>query len=155
MLEPLFLQLSLQQLVTSATHFHPSCHRQDSLLDLVLSSIPAMVSSTSVLPPLGNSDHGVVRCLADLSLCSHHVKSRLTRIWAYDKADMTKLNKTLRSADWSPVTTAPSIDDAWIAWKRIFLEIVNQHLPSKVVSQVKRKQPWITKNLEKVICEKH
>ena len=76
LLEPLFLQLSLQQLVTLATHFHPSCHRQDPLLDLVLSSSPAMVSSTPVLPPLGNSDHGVVRCLADLSLRSHRVKSR-------------------------------------------------------------------------------
>ena len=68
---------------------------------------------------------------------------------------MAKLNNALVSADWSSVVTTPSIDDAWHAWKTTFLVIVNKIVPSKMVSKVKQKQPWITADLEKVIREKH
>ena len=158
-LQPLFLQLSLQQLMSSATRFQTSQSSgrepRDSLLDLVLTSNAALVSSTSVLPPIGSSDHAAVRCALQLSTRSSPAQSRLTRIWVYEKADLRELNNVLDSSDWSPVATAPSVDAAWLAWKSIFLDKVNKHVPSKVVSRLKRKQPWITADLEKVIREKH
>ena len=95
-LEPLFLQLSLQQLLSSATRFQPSQSSgrepRDSLLHLVLTSNAALVSSTSVLPPIGSSDHAVVRCALELSTRSSPAQSGLTRIWAYEKADLRELN---------------------------------------------------------------
>ena len=140
-LEPLFLQLSLSQLVSSPTHFQSSCSGRDSLLDLVLSSASELVASTSVLPPLGNSDHAVISCILRMFPQTRFATSRLRRIWAYDKVDGAKLNNALVSADWSSVVTTPSIDDAWHAWKTTFLDCVNKFVPSKMVSKVKQKQP--------------
>ena len=155
LLEPLFLQLSLQQLVSSATHFLPSRPGCGSLLDLVLASRPDLVSSTSILPPLGSSDHAVIHCQLQFSPATRRGKSRLTRIWAFEKADLSKLNNALFSSDWSTVASATSVDDAWCAWKTIFLDVINKFIPSKLVGRVKRKQPWISPALEKVIREKH
>ena len=78
------------------------------------------MASTSVLPPLGNSDHSFISCILRMFPQTRFATSRLRRLWAYDKVDVAKLNNALVSADWSSVVTTPSIDDSWHAWKTTF-----------------------------------
>ena len=63
-LEPLFLQLGLQQCVSSPTHLSPD-GTLGSLLDLALASPPSLVSRVDAHPPLGSSDHLLVLCQLD------------------------------------------------------------------------------------------
>ena len=60
-LEPLFLQMGLHQCVESPTHLQPD-GSLGSLLDLVLTTTPNLISNLSTLPPLGSSDHLCVTC---------------------------------------------------------------------------------------------
>ena len=119
-LEPMSLQLGLQQFVTFPTRL-----RNDggcgSCIDLVFCSSPGLVKTLSPVSPLGNSDHVMVDCVFHVQPAVGQMGSRLLGIWIYDKAEFVRLKKSLSDADWSEVYTAPDIDLAWAAWKKNFL----------------------------------
>ena len=63
----------------------------------------------------------------------------LQQIWSYAKADIKSLNATLDRADWSTTLSAPTIDEAWSAWKTTLLAAARKAIPSKKVRHTKRK----------------
>ena len=152
-LEPTTLQLGLHQLVPFATHLHPD-GSLGSCIDLVFSSSSQCCQSVKSLPPLGSSDH--VRI--EFSRCFQPIVTegdgRLRGIWSFDKADFQKLNSSLSSRDWSAVSEAATVNDAWKAWKEIFMSEVDKAIPSKVVSKSKPKLPWISTKLRELIKAK-
>ena len=112
-LEPVLLQLGLHQLVTTSTHLS-SDGGLGSLLDLVLTSTPSIVSNVSTTPPLGSSDHLAVLCL--LNIAADRVSQGVSRrIWSFDRADFNQLNKILNEAAWPDVFDAPDMNAAWEA----------------------------------------
>ena len=112
-LEPVFHQLGLSQCVDFPTHLGND-GRLRSLLDLVHVSDRALLWGTSALPPL-KSDHIMLELTLALRV-SVNPSARSRRIWLYDNADFEKINKLLSNPDWSTVSTAPDIDQAWAAW---------------------------------------
>ncbi len=156
LLEPLFYSLGLHQSLSSPTHLRAD-GSLGSLLDLVVTNDPNLISDVSTHPPIGSSDHLVVECATNLrkeGTPQQTSPSLARRIWCYDKADCSALNKHLLSLDWPDVLTASDIDSAWIAWKSSFLSTVKKYIPSKVIKKVKPKNPVVTKDIENVIKEK-
>lgn len=153
MLEQTFLQLGLHQMVDTPTHLSNdgSIH---SLLDLVLVSSANFVSKITTLPPLGSSDHLAVFCSLKFSPTRSR-RGRTRTIWNYKKADFEKINKLLSDADWSDVSSAPNIDEAWSSWQSRLLSIVRKEVPSKTIANVKPKKPYLTPDIERAIKEKH
>ena len=88
---------------------------------MIFTSSPQCCQAIKTLPPLGSSDHVRIECSLHLQLSLVQGSVRLRRIWYFEKADFGKLNKTLADCDWSLVSNAATINDAWMAWKSIFL----------------------------------
>ena len=151
-LEPLFLQMGLHQCVESPTHFQPD-GSLGSLLDLVLTTTPNLISKLSTLPPLGSSDHLCVTCHLNVNP-SRSIRSLPKRIWNYEKADVRELNNALANADWNIVDNS-DIDSALSAWNETFLSIVSKFVPSKIIRTIKKKNPFVNKDIETAIKEKH
>ena len=152
-MEPAFLSPGLHQHISQRTHLSPN-RSPCSLLDLVLSTDARLVLSADIVPPLGSSDHLGVLCRLDLTPRSSN-GSRLRKVWCYDKADFSKLNKELLSSDWSASNAAPDVDTAWSAWVDIFLRAVSHHVPSKFIKSVSPKLPWMSPSIEAEIKKKH
>ena len=93
---------------------------------MILSSVPDAVSMVAAHPLLGKSDHCVVQCSFDFHLSTRPVSSRVRRLWAYSEADFADINKCLQAADWSYVSSAPSVDIAWAAWTSTFLDVISK-----------------------------
>ncbi len=154
-LEPVFLHLGLTQFVDQPTHVRPNAGNIcGSTLDLILSSSPTLVSLVECLPPLGRSDHCVLKASFNFQLSTPPRKIRLRRIWAYDKVDIGSLNNCLQTADWTSLSSAPTIDSAWSAWKSVFWDLVHTHVPSKLLARPRAQAPWMTDVLRGLIKEK-
>ena len=151
-LEPVFLQQGLHQHVSAATHLSAGSGL-GSLLDLVLSSAPHIVSNVSTNPPLGSSDHLALLCQLDVR-ADCVIRGVGRRIWSYDKADFSELNKALNKAAWPDVFDEPNVDAAWDSWQSLFLAMVSKYVPSKVVKRINHKSPFVTATIEKAIKEK-
>ena len=153
-LEPVFQQLGLHQCIGFPTHVRDNSGRPSSLLDLVLLSDPSLLLQASDLPPLGRSDHAIVDCIFSLqppAASPRHAR----RFWMYDQADFELINDRLSNFDWSGVAAAENIDQAWTTWKDLFMSVVTQEVPTRIVGKPKPKLPWIDGKLRKLIREKH
>ena len=153
-LAPLFFQLGLRQCVSTPTRLL-SDGRLDSLLDLVITNVSQLVLSTETLPPLGSSDHLCVFCELDLSV-HQKVNNSTTRrrIWRYDRVDFEDLNSILVNADWVQALQTEDVNDAFSMWTSKFFGIVTQHIPSKIVKEIKPKNPYVTPEIETAIKAK-
>ena len=152
-LESVFLQLGLHQCISFATHLAGDCS-PGSLLDLVLLSDPSLLLHASSLPPLGRSNHVILDCTLSIQVPRASI-SQTRRFWMYDRADFEKINNTLSKLDWSRVSTAPDVDQAWLAWKDLFMSVVNKEVPSKMVRKPRPKLPWLDVKLRELINQKH
>ena len=80
---------------------------------------------------------------------------RPSRIWLYNKADFEKINKVLSSTYWSSVSTASDINQAWTAWKNIFMSVIDKEVPSHLANPSSRvAHPWIDAKLKALIKQK-
>ena len=61
----------------------------------------------------------------------------------------------LDSLDWSEVSNAPDIDQAWTAWKVLFPSVINKNAPSKTIYHHWSKLPWMDSKLKDLIKQKH
>ena len=104
--------MGLHQCIDFPTHLNDD-GRPTSLIDLVLLSEPSLLVRASDLPPLGKSDHTILDCTLSLQVSATLCQGR--RFWLYDQADFEKINNRLSKLDWSEVTTAADIDQAWVA----------------------------------------
>ena len=95
-LEPVFLQLGLQQCISFPTHLNND-GRLTSLLDLVRLSDPSLLVRASALPPLGKSDQAILDCTLSLE-ASTATLSPACRIWLYDQADFEEINDRLSTS---------------------------------------------------------
>ena len=92
----------------------------------------------STNPPLGSSDHLALLCQLDVR-ADCVIRGVGLRIWSYNKADFSELNKALNKAAWPDVFDEPNVDAAWDSWQSLFLAIVSKYVPSKVVKRIKHK----------------
>ena len=154
-LQPTLLRLGLHQCVTCPTHLHND-GSLGSLLDVVLSSDPRLVTGVSTLPPVGSSDHLSVLCnFSPLLSPSYQPVSYARRLWKYDNVTESDLNKKLRLSDWSGVSAAVDVDSALSAWMATFHSVISKAVPSKIIKNIKPKNPYVTPDIEKAIKEKH
>ena len=76
------------------------------------------------------------------------------RIWSYEKTDSKVLHKSLPVTDWRTSYNAPDVDSAISSWTSTFMGVVNKHVPSKFIKDVKPKNPFVTLAIVAAIREK-
>ena len=118
-------------------------------------SHPGLVYRVSSLPPLGSSDHIVLESCLKSFPRTVPLSTRLRQLWCYDEVDFEEVNHLLLGLDWSPVLAASTIDEAWDFWKESFFSVIHAKVPSKVIAHIRPKSPWITRDIAKLIRDKH
>ena len=69
--------------------------------------------------------------------------------------DFEEVNRQLLRLNWSPVLVAPTIDEAWDSWKRLFFSVIHEKVPSKVIAHIRPKSSWVTRDITALIKEEH
>ena len=134
----------LYQHVTSPT-------QGSNMLDLVISNFTSPVD-TSILPPVGNSDHSSV--LAGFSIPIFREPKTARRVWRYQHADWPRLRHFYSTTDWETLIS-PSADTSC---SRVTDHILGMHkfIPSKVLStRPSDPQWWTPECTESVKAEHH
>ena len=146
-----FFQLGLSQFINFATHL-ANDGSLGSLLDLALLSDVSVLHRVSSLPPFGKSDH--VECVLSVQVAGSSVPCPRRQLYMYDKADFEKINKSLSQLDWSKVSTARDVDQAWEAWRELFMSVITKEVLSMIVSGVRHTLPWLDSKLKDMIKQK-
>ena len=125
--------------------------RQDSILDLVLTSHPSLVNRCKPLP--GISDHDIV--LIDANVRATRTRTPKRTIYLWKTANTQELQDEVRTSmeDFSS-NEFPTIDDMWTSFKSILLNAMEKSVPSKL-SRSKPTHPWITKEVRRFINKKN
>ena len=115
---------NLTQVVTDCTHTSPNGN--SSLIDLVLISSPPQSLSCTTIPPLANSDHDGLR------LTISHKGG-------------TQCSNTKNSL------YCEDIDQHSTQWQDMYMSIMEQCIPTKVLPPKRRNRPWINKSISQCI----
>ncbi len=89
--------LLLLQMVNEPTRI---ARNSQSCIDLLISDSPGLITSLSILPPIGNSDHCSILAKWE---CGHYIvdKSKKTKtFWQFNKCDREKLNNDNKNTNW-------------------------------------------------------
>ena len=125
--------------------------RGNSLLDLILSNEPDLVTDVNCLENLGTSDHNVL-------ICSVHMQGESITdnkmAYDYNKADFKGLKYELQKADWELMLQG-GVEDCWKAFKVKILSLEKQFVPTKKRSGAKKGKPiWMTHRVVKLVKNK-
>lgn len=132
----LIISFSLQQFVLSPT-------RNNSILDLLLTNNPSLVSNVTVIP--GISDHSAVVC--DLSLNQMYKTSMPPRkIIMYERGDYESISHELSVyfPNFLNLSVESNVDHLWETFKQKIKVLVNSYIPFRIYKGNKRHKPWIT-----------
>ena len=130
--------------------------RQNNILDLVITTVPDLVSVVEVCDASSfnmSSDHRFILFNVDIPSCKTDDVKR--KVYDYGKADFSGLKGALTSLNltfWISDSNA-EIDEDWSKWKDSFLAAVDDYIPSKIVKS-RRTTPWITHSILHLIRKK-
>jgi len=123
--------------------------RSNSILDLVLSREPDLVSNVEVIDNLGNSNHNMIKYTVH-QVCK--VQDSRIRQCNYFKGDYTKINSYLSMVDWNSLMSG-SVHESWCQFKQIVLSLEQEYIPLK--TSIRKEDPkWMTHKALKLVKRK-
>ena len=124
--------------------------RQNTTLDLVITSEPDFVQDIAVGPPLATSDHNMItwNCIADVN----HKTTQCTKL-NYAKANFEEIKARLRATDWDTLL-AGDIHHCWQRFKNIIFELERKYVPLSKSSKGIFKPIWMTNKVKKLVAKK-
>ncbi|XP_053389732.1 uncharacterized protein LOC128552710 [Mercenaria mercenaria] len=130
----------LEQIVTSPTRIS---NYSSNILDLFFTNNSTLVNKCDVLPGIG--DHEAV--FIESSLRPMKLKKPPRKVHIYKKADFTQIRQELADFFESYTSTTPSLDvnATWQLFEEKLKDLMDKHIPSKLVSGNKVSKPWINK----------
>lgn len=132
------------QLIDEPTRF---CGNSKSLIDLFITDSPTTVMKTEVFPRFLRCDHCPI--LAKLSYVLPPSKKTTRTHYMYDKIDMDTVRANFSQAPFEVILdTFDNIDDAVHAWVSLFLSVVKETIPNKLVTIDRRSKPWFNDELK-------
>ena len=140
----LIQELNLEQLVTEETRFR---HGQNaSLLDLILTSNPDFVQNIEYLPPLGKSDHVVVK----FSVANGYVRTKRAQRTQYRRINEEAFNTILDAQNWNEMFNhRHEIGEAFEQFRNVIVNGIEENSP-KIRETEHPKAPWSTRKIERL-----
>ena len=154
---PLFSRLfsvtssfALYQVVKSPTHYNPSGNH--STIDLAFVSSPFLLNFCTTIPPLSSSDHqGFILSFRSNAVAKRPSSSTSRTVWCYNQADFEQARELLEQTDWNSLCPIDSdMNQWWSAWQTRFCSIMEQCIPTKVLS-ARKHLPWLSPGLLQAI----
>ena len=126
--------------------------RGNNMLDVILTDDPQQISNIQSLPPIGNSDHLTIGCdlviESDTIYCSRSADDSPSVCpsdsynfsnFKYERADWVNIKAVLLTIDWYNIFSFYStIEECWMCFCSILLNVFNLYIPSKPVRKQKR-----------------
>ena len=149
-------KLNISQVITSDTHHKPNC--KPSLIDLILSKKPELLSNIKQNPPIAKSHHQVLT--AQLSTDNSFIKMPTTKQKIikpnFDKANFEALNTFFKEINWEELLKNNNVDDMWNIIKEKIEYAQKLYVPNKIIINNKNKPQNVTMddNLHTLIKDK-
>ena len=117
-----------------------------TLVDHVFTSVPCKVRTTKV-PKIGISDHFPTCFVLKSSFGMKHIHTKL-KYRCYKHLNEASFIDDLSHVPWNVIETFDDVDDCLDTWYKLFLVVIDKHLPWKE-RRVKRKQQpkWLTDDI--------
>ena len=104
-------------------------------------------TATTLLPPLGSSDHNCILVALPLKVKLKPTK-RSRKVWLYKHAVLKDINTCLQSTlPQIPDKGSVNIDDAWQEFYSAYMGVMKAKIPSIFLSS-RRYPPWLTTTLK-------
>ncbi|CAF4900038.1 unnamed protein product [Pieris macdunnoughi] len=140
------LAYDLTQMVPAITRIPDVDGHKPSLLDLLLTSHPENYQ-VSVDPPLGSSDHCVVRSTVPSTRPSRPRFMDCRRIWHYKSADSDGMRSFFASYPLGPMCFSPEAPDSVAASvAEVVLQGMELFIPFSAVPIGGKSQPWFKRS---------
>ena len=125
--------------------------RGDSILDLILTRDPDLVSDVNTLHPLGNSDRNMILFTVHLECDIAVVKKEIRD---YKHGDYDTIRSILSDANWNSLMTCTT-EECWMHFKELLHSLIADHVPLKVLNskRVAKKPVWMTHKAFKLIIQ--
>lgn len=115
--------------------------RGRNLLDLIFVGDASSVQSVIVGDSFGGSDHNMV-CMEILCPVPK-ISFAKRKIWLYSKGDYEGMCVEVQNFDWTSYLSSKSIETNWARFKRKYEELMEKHIPFKLIQIGQRhKPPW-------------
>ena len=124
-----------------------------SVLDLVLTRDPDLVSNVQVMSNLGCSDHNMIAF--SIHYTGHHI-DYMVRRFDYQKGDYDGIKSTLEGMVWDEFMSGDTVT-CWQKFKELLLNLESKYigLPVKSIRRNKRKKPvWMSHKALKCVKKK-
>ena len=138
-----------KQLVHSPTRV---TEKTSTLLDHIFTNNIEKISQSGVLP-MGLSDHFLTYCTRK-SIRGHIGTHKTISIRSLKSYSITDFLTRLRNTNWTDVTRCNDVNIAWLRFKEIFTNILNEVAPIKKVRINTRTEPWMSSEILKLISKR-
>ena len=142
-LNQIFELFNMQNVITSDTRVTPT---SNTLIDLIVTTRKDLVRNAGSYP-LGISDHNLV--YAVVRLVCKRPPPKFVQSRNYNKLNAKDFKRDIESAPFHVATIFDDPDDTLWLWNKLFLQIANDHAPTKQVKVRSHSLPWITNEIRR------
>ena len=149
-------RLNINQLINSTTHHKPKC--KPTLIDLILTKQPEIISNIKHNPPLAKSHHQIItaQIVSNNSIPKEtKSKQKITKP-NFDKADINALNDFLKENNWEEMLCGKDVNTIWNIIKDKIELAQKLYVPNKTITKDKSKPHTVSMddNLHYLLKEK-
>ncbi|KAJ3662053.1 hypothetical protein Zmor_006420 [Zophobas morio] len=137
----------LCQLVTQPTRYR--VNQQPSVLDLIISSSPDLLSNLEFTSPIGKSDHVTIMANLQVSFPTHNRIISFTR----SITNYRMLENDLVETNWEALLMHDTVEENWEVFKSHLLELSSQNSVSRTFTR-SAKKPWINHQILQMVRRK-
>ena len=137
----------LCQLVTQPTRYR--VNQQPSVLDLIISSSPDLLSNLEFTSPIGKSDHVTIMANLQVSFPTHNRIISFTR----SITNYRMLENDLVETNWEALLMHDTVEENWEVFKSHLLELSRQNSVSRTFTR-SAKKPWINHQILQMVRRK-
>ena len=138
-----------KQLVNSPTRV---TEKYSTLLDHIFTNNIEKFSQSGVLP-MGLSDHYITYCTRKNTRGHIGTHNTITIRSLKNYSSVEFLDK-LRNTNWTNITNCNDVNIAWLRFKEIFVNILDEIAPFKQVRIKTRTEPWMSSEILELISER-
>ncbi|CAG2186661.1 unnamed protein product [Mytilus edulis] len=148
------IQRALMEVIIShsLTQIHETPTRGNNLLDIVLTSNPSLIKTSSNAP--GISDHDMI--VTDCDTKPHYQSKKPRKCYIYSKAKWEDLHKDLTILSTNIIEmyhSGATVQELWDKFKTDLYSNLDNHIPSKLIRS-KTSLPWINHKIRKMFKKK-
>ncbi|CAG2233662.1 unnamed protein product [Mytilus edulis] len=148
------IQRALMEVIIShsLTQIHETPTRGNNLLDIVLTSNPSLIKTSSNAP--GISDHDMI--VTDCDTKPHYQSKKPRKCYIYSKAKWEDLHKDLTILSTNIIEmyhTGATVQELWDKFKTDLYSNLDNHIPSKLIRS-KTSLPWNNHKIRKMFKKK-